>query len=93
MSITASLKPIGAIWGTIFFIIVLITGIGTAFYAQASSPSYRALFWAILPGACIHFAAAVWYFLRMRNWSRWAAVSIATLAMLSLCELAFRVWL
>lgn len=77
----------------VFFVIVLTTGLGTAFYAQASSPSYQALFWSILPAAGIHLGLAVWYFLRVRHWSRWVALSIGALAGLSFGELAFRVWL
>jgi hypothetical protein len=93
MNIAASLKPIGVIWGTVFLVIVLTTGLGTAFYARASSPSYQALFWGILPAACIHLGLAVWYFLRVRHWSRWAALSIAALAGLLFGELVFRAWL
>ncbi len=93
MNTAASLKPIGAVWGTLFFIIVLTTGFGVAFYAQASSPRYQALFWGLLPAASIHLSLAIWYSLRVRHWSRWAALSIAALAGLSFGELGLRAWL
>ena len=79
--------------GTVFFLIVLSTGLGVAFYAQASSPSYQGLFWGLLPAACIHLALAGWYFLRIRHWSRWVALSVAGLAALSFANLIFRAWL
>ena len=79
--------------GAVFFVIVLTTGLGTAFFAQASSPSYQALFWGLLPAACIHLGLAGWYFLRIRNWSRWVALSIASLAGISFGDLVIRAWL
>jgi len=75
-----------------FFAIVLGTGIGTAFYAQASSPNYQALFLAILPGVCIHLTLAFWYFLRVPHWSRWAALSTTALVGLCFGDLALRAW-
>lgn len=75
---------------TVFFVIVLSTGLGVAFYSQASSPSYQGLFWGLLPAACIHLALAGWYFLYIRHWSRWVALSVAGLAALSFANLLFR---
>jgi len=74
-------------------VLVLLSGAYTAFVSQASSPDYRRLFWNILPIALIHFALVIVYFLRVRHWTRWAALSVAIVALGFLSEMTLRVWL
>ena len=74
-------------------VLVFLSGLFTAFVSQASSLDYRRLFWSILPVAASHFALAGVYFLRVRHWTRWAALGLAIIALSFLGEMTLRVWL
>jgi hypothetical protein len=77
---------------TLWFLGLGFTGAFTAFYAQASSPNYQQLFWGVLPVASIHFVLAALYFVRIRDWSRWAALGLGCIALISFGEMTLRVW-
>jgi len=72
-------------------IFVALTGVATAFCAQASSPDYRGLFVALAPLAAIHFISAGMYAVLVPRWYRWIAVGLGFLAAISFAELTLRV--
>ena len=74
-------------------VLVLLSGLLTAFISQAASPDFRRLFWSVLPVAAFHVALASFYFLRSRHWTRWGVLSLAFVALGFLGEMAVRVWL
>jgi hypothetical protein len=74
------------------FFAVVLTGWIVAFYSQASSPDYRALWWTMLFYAAIHLVALNLYFVRVPYFSRWLAVLVGVVAIQSFAELSLRVW-
>jgi hypothetical protein len=75
------------------FFAVVLTGAIVAFYSQAASPDYRALWWMMLPYAVVHVAVLTAYVARVPRISRWLAVLIGAVAIHSFAELSLRVWL
>ncbi|MGC4064971.1 MAG: hypothetical protein QM784_10075 [Polyangiaceae bacterium] len=72
---------------------VFLTGAFVAFYSGASSPDYRALWWATLPAAILHGYIGLRYVSTVRHWTRWVATGITFVALSSFFELwtrAFR---
>jgi len=90
----SELKALGLAFAhTLWFVAVALTGLVTAFYAQATADNYHLLFWVLLPFACLHVALAHHYFNRTRDRTRWLACGIECLALGSFAELTLRVWL
>jgi hypothetical protein len=77
----------------LWFLALGLTGVLTAFYAQASSSNYQQLFWTIMPFAAVHCVMTAVYFVQIRDWSRWCAFAIGVIALISFGEMTFRVWL
>jgi hypothetical protein len=94
MNQISSPKPLVLVFvraSTLLF--VFLSGFYTAFFSQASSSNYRQLFWSILPVAVVLFASAIFYFLRVCHWTRWAALGVAIVALVFFGEMTLRVWL
>jgi hypothetical protein len=74
------------------FAILLFSGLATLFVSHASSPDYRALFWAVLPFAALHSALTVYFSTRAPLWGKCCLAVFSSLALLSFLELTLRVW-
>src|SRR3954469_13105861 len=75
------------------FILVFTSGLLSADLSQASSPNYRRLFWDVATITIIHLALTLFYFLKVRHWTRWCAVSLSIIILAFVAEMTFRVWL
>lgn len=78
---------------TALLVLVVLSGLFTAFLSRASSPDYHRLFWNILPYAGVHVVSAGIYLLAVRHWTRWAVLVLTVVALASFGELAVRVGL
>ena len=76
----------------LWFAATVLLGVGVAFYSQAASPNYRALFSGVAPVAIVQAVSAILYAWRVRSFSRWVILVVSTISLVSVGELATRVF-
>lgn len=71
---------------------VVLSGVLTVIYDQASSPNYWMLLGVAGTYLSIHAMLAIPYIIRTRTRSRWVAMAVFVLTSLSYLEMTLRVW-
>jgi hypothetical protein len=71
---------------------VVASGLFAILCSSASSPDYKSLWWTTLPWVLLHLYIALRYIILVKGRSRWLALFVAMVAILSYWELATRAW-